>query len=476
MDSTEADVREEFVSPLLWQLGYAKETVNDILRHKSYDLPPLFLQIGSSKRIQIDYLNKVMLRNFWVIETKTPQQELQSTDLDQAYFYALHPSVQAPLVVVTNGRVLRVYDVQGPQYDVPIVELMQADAEATFGEIVKVLHAKRIGASIRERTLDSIAKALSVEVDEAVVDDFSRRFNSMIDGARATVHANAKSVTQKSWVEAFNADDIRMRAMSWDELLVASDVVTSLQLKWGHEMGRRLIENVEDRRGMIDDVAKQWRGRPHSIFRVQALVGLLDLYEAGIHARTKYLSSIEDGIEELVAGARTYYGQSALSHELCFLDNDCIRIAYKFVRTGSTEQIAKMLEERRERTAVVDSLSEIQSQASTVITLTGLVAEFVFWRQFAYGDLALVRQGRSQIALLEETIDKSPMPLYSDGDSDLTAYGVYGKGHDMLLMGTWDTLQMRGAFVEASDLSDDVKELARMSHTEAHSFLATIAK
>jgi len=59
----ETEVRENFVVPLLELLGYRKDGDYDVSAEQTYNLNPLFLQIGR-KRIELDYLCSVRLNNF----------------------------------------------------------------------------------------------------------------------------------------------------------------------------------------------------------------------------------------------------------------------------------------------------------------------------------------------------------------------------------------------------------------------------
>lgn len=127
-----------------------------------------------------------------------------------------------------------------------------------------------------------------------------------------------------------------------------------------------------------------------------------------------------------------------------------------------------MLAAESDRHAPVDVLSSTEHVASRVITLTGLVAEYLFWRQYAYGDSTLAQAGLDQLHLLEESLRGKPMPPYPPGDGDLTAFLWYGEGHDMLFMGTWDVMQMSKDFVDGSALPDDIKAFAHLTFEQAH--------
>ena len=65
----ESDVREDFIAPLLKILGYAKGTVNEIVREKSLNLSEKYHRIGR-KQVAIDYVPTVRFKKFWIIEAK----------------------------------------------------------------------------------------------------------------------------------------------------------------------------------------------------------------------------------------------------------------------------------------------------------------------------------------------------------------------------------------------------------------------
>ena len=98
---SEADIREEFIVPLLKLLGYRKDLDYSISREESFSLSPLFLQIGRT-RIKLDYICSVRKQKFWIIESKPgglskdrDDQELTMEDIAQAHFYSLHPEIDA---------------------------------------------------------------------------------------------------------------------------------------------------------------------------------------------------------------------------------------------------------------------------------------------------------------------------------------------------------------------------------------------
>jgi len=65
----ESDVREEFLVCLVTLLGYERNSDYQVLREHSYNLHPLFLNVGSS-RIRLDYRFNVYKIGFWLLEAK----------------------------------------------------------------------------------------------------------------------------------------------------------------------------------------------------------------------------------------------------------------------------------------------------------------------------------------------------------------------------------------------------------------------
>lgn len=90
-------------------LGYRKELDYSVSREDSFSLNPLFLSIGS-KRIKLDYLCSLRKQYFWIIDAKEGKKStangppvLKTEDISQAHFYCLHPEINCPYFIVSNG-------------------------------------------------------------------------------------------------------------------------------------------------------------------------------------------------------------------------------------------------------------------------------------------------------------------------------------------------------------------------------------
>ena len=107
----EAAVREELINPILKKLGYKAYGYNKILYNNSLKHP--FVQTGSKKRqidIIPDYLFEIAGKYSWVLDAKAPTENITSGDnIEQAYFYAIHPDIQADIFALCNGKEFIVY-------------------------------------------------------------------------------------------------------------------------------------------------------------------------------------------------------------------------------------------------------------------------------------------------------------------------------------------------------------------------------
>ncbi|HEX8377491.1 MAG TPA: type I restriction enzyme HsdR N-terminal domain-containing protein [Pedobacter sp.] len=136
--SSEVDVREELVSPLLIVLGYDGE---EIIRERR-------LNLGSGIEVRADYVietgydNEFALpTNRIVIEVKKPGTTLSDEVLDQAISYASHRLIEAAYVILINGIDMIVYETIG-NTPVKILNVKVAEINSKWDLIVR-----QIGAS-----------------------------------------------------------------------------------------------------------------------------------------------------------------------------------------------------------------------------------------------------------------------------------------------------------------------------------------
>jgi len=102
-DFKEDSVREVIVLPIIRELGYQE---SDIVRSKTLKHP--FLKVGSNKKLPIrlipDYSLKVANNFAWVLDAKSPGQQINDNDhIEQVYSYAAHPEIRSTYFALCNG-------------------------------------------------------------------------------------------------------------------------------------------------------------------------------------------------------------------------------------------------------------------------------------------------------------------------------------------------------------------------------------
>ncbi|MCY3980154.1 MAG: type I restriction enzyme HsdR N-terminal domain-containing protein [Chloroflexi bacterium] len=105
-------VREEIISPILKELGYSVGGLNRIVRSRSLSHP--FVKTGSGDReirIVPDYLLLAANKPAWVLDAKSPKQTITSgSNVEQTYFYAIHPEIRSRYFALCNGKEFAVFE------------------------------------------------------------------------------------------------------------------------------------------------------------------------------------------------------------------------------------------------------------------------------------------------------------------------------------------------------------------------------
>ncbi len=121
---TEESVREDLISPLIRALGYSNSGNTAIIRN--FGLKHPFVTIGSTSRpIRVipDYLMKVAGQPAWVLEAKSPREDIKdSKHTQQAYSYAIHPEIRVNYFGLCNGKELIIYQISEyqPMFHIPL--------------------------------------------------------------------------------------------------------------------------------------------------------------------------------------------------------------------------------------------------------------------------------------------------------------------------------------------------------------------
>jgi len=171
---TEADVRAEVIDPIVRILGYQKGQFSSVDREKHIRF------LGKTHKY-IDYAFTLWRENFWIIEAKRPLggDHFGYAELSQATEYAIHPAINASIIVLCDGIKFEVFD-REEDLETPIISIKIANLATDFHLIGQILSPINIWFFYKRKILRSIDKAFEYEFNQSRADEFlqliERRF------------------------------------------------------------------------------------------------------------------------------------------------------------------------------------------------------------------------------------------------------------------------------------------------------------
>lgn len=464
----EAEVREGFVIDLLHTLGYRKGTTFDLEMEKPLKLSQPFHRIGR-KKVDIDYAPSVRKKYFWIVEAKPgKQQAMDVGDLLQVHLYAIHPEIQARLVVLTNGWQLRVYDALTlSSFDDALLVVNQSDAESNFVELREMLGAARMHQFQRKRMLEVIRGTLEAEVDKDAFQQLAGELNRLVADGRKLIENNARELWMAAMRDRFAEEEKELRSASLNILYVRMDNPGDGRPASALEFVRRVKEATPDEQGrLVDWLAMHYRGRPHNIFKVLSLHALVELATAGIEVpKSAYVTSVVGCINELARANIGYWQGSSVCGPLCHLDNAACRVAMKLcIRVGSEAfehvvQSWKQCLTPQELAAVAPSLDGIVASSANHL-------HEILWQWFCSGaSKEAIWQGIWDIHAIEAELDKLP-PRPRSGQLDFYGVQYLGLSWDQLRVGTWNVLRERPGVSAVTGIDQGVLEFIGKSREQ----------
>lgn len=196
----ETAVREQWIYPLLDLLGYGAHTLDDVLFEDRLTLRQPLQRLVGSRVLTVDYRPTVLGKHLWLVEAKASAKDEDPDDVEknlaQAWTYATHPEVNVPLIVLANGRCVRVHDVTAVDWDQPILDIEQHELPVRFAELSGVLGPRVVAARVRQRQLTYIRSALEAELDPTVCEQVVEQVRLIADGARPVISENQRRVRQ----------------------------------------------------------------------------------------------------------------------------------------------------------------------------------------------------------------------------------------------------------------------------------------
>jgi hypothetical protein len=181
----EQEVRTFIVDPIVRLLGYDKQT------DFSVDLGRPIEFLGTKKFP--DYKFHLWKENFWLIEAKRPLPENQGAfgyaALSQAIEYAIHPDINAALVVLCDGLILEIFDREASLAG-PILHVDIANLRKEFDKIRALLEPMQVWFFQKRRIVRLLDKVFDKEFNLQRVEEFRALVDRRLTGKRSAVLEN----------------------------------------------------------------------------------------------------------------------------------------------------------------------------------------------------------------------------------------------------------------------------------------------
>lgn len=180
----EQEVRTFIIDPIVRVLGYDKGT------DFSVDLgrPIEFLD----KKKFPDYKFHLWQENFWLIEAKRPLRDRTAfgyDELAQAIEYAVHPNINAALVVLCDGLKLEIFD-REVSVTTPVLHVDRENLRRDFDKIRALLEPIQVWFFQKRRIVRLIDKVFDKEFNLQRVDEFRWLIDWRLAGKRNVVLEN----------------------------------------------------------------------------------------------------------------------------------------------------------------------------------------------------------------------------------------------------------------------------------------------
>lgn len=185
---SEEDVRAEIIDPVIRVLGYAKETYFSTQREKH-------LKVADGD-LFIDYRMTLWSQAFWIIEAKRVKRKplkFTSAELQQALLYAVHPEIDAALVVLCDGRVFEVYD-RDESVTQPAARVEVKKLPEQFYVLQALLGPWQAWFFQKRRALRVASRVLQLEITPGRIEEFSDAMQRRVQDARTKVYENWRKV------------------------------------------------------------------------------------------------------------------------------------------------------------------------------------------------------------------------------------------------------------------------------------------
>lgn len=273
---SEEDVRAEIIDPVIRVLGYAKETYFSTQREKH-------LKVADGD-LFIDYRMTLWSQAFWVIEAKKvkrKQLKFTSAELQQALLYAVHPEIDAALVVLCDGRVFEVYD-RDESVTQPAARVEVKKLPEQFHVLQALLGPWQAWFFQKRRALRVASRVLQLEMTPGRIEEFLEAMQRRVQDARAKVYDNWRKVKPSTdedaqWRSALEKASIRD--------IVATEFFSSQTAAGLRVVAKSLVEKA--RPGAFELMYAMFPDHPENLndhYVAQALRTLIEFEKSGREA------------------------------------------------------------------------------------------------------------------------------------------------------------------------------------------------
>jgi hypothetical protein len=183
-DFNEAEVRANVIDPIVRILGYQKGT------DFSIDLGRQIKFLDKNRFP--DYKFNLWDADFWLIEAKRPrhgESNFGYKDLAQALEYAVHPQINAALVVICDGLKIEVFD-REVDLVAPVLHIDREHLTRDFNKLRFLLEPWQVWFFQKRRVVRLLDKVFDREFNLNRVDEFKSLIEGRLNGKRQVILEN----------------------------------------------------------------------------------------------------------------------------------------------------------------------------------------------------------------------------------------------------------------------------------------------
>ncbi len=208
----EAEVRAYVIDPIVRILGYEKGSQFSPDLEKRVDF--------IDKRKFIDYKCTLWEENFWIIEAKKPtakrkRKSFSYKDFKQALEYAVHPRINAALIVLCDGELFEVFD-REENVSTPILQFSRSALLDNFDKLRALLGPWQVWFFEKRRIVRLVDKVFDKEFNLKRLAEFKQIIENRLTGKRSIVLKNFQqsfsamkdAKEQESFLRAASTEDI----------------------------------------------------------------------------------------------------------------------------------------------------------------------------------------------------------------------------------------------------------------------------